>query len=43
MNAAYFQMFARYSQWANAHIIAACDTLDQIDLDAPREAFFRQS
>jgi uncharacterized damage-inducible protein DinB len=40
MNAAYFQMFARYSQWANAHIIAACDTLDQIDLDAPREAFF---
>jgi uncharacterized damage-inducible protein DinB len=40
MNAAYFQMFARYSQWANDHVLAACDTLDQVDLDAPRDAFF---
>ncbi|PKR49745.1 DinB family protein [Thalassospira marina] len=40
MNAAYFQMFARYNQWANNHVIAACKTLEQVDLDAPREAFF---
>ncbi|OSQ40629.1 hypothetical protein TMES_02510 [Thalassospira mesophila] len=40
MNAEYFQMFARYNQWANNHVIAACETLDQVDLDAPREAFF---
>ncbi|RCK54217.1 hypothetical protein TH25_02600 [Thalassospira profundimaris] len=40
MNAAYFQMLARYNQWANNHVLAACQTLDQRALDAPREAFF---
>ncbi|OKH87622.1 DinB family protein [Thalassospira sp. TSL5-1] len=40
MNAAYFQMLARYNQWANNHVLAACQTLEQVDLDAPREAFF---
>ncbi len=40
MNAAYFQMFARYNQWANNHVLAACETLSQAALDAPRVSFF---
>lgn len=38
--AAYFKRMARYNAWANNHVLAACETLPQQELDAPRKAFF---
>ncbi|MDP2698982.1 DinB family protein [Thalassospira sp.] len=40
MNIDYFRMMARYNQWANERMLAACATLDGGALAAPRVAFF---
>jgi uncharacterized damage-inducible protein DinB len=36
----YFQTFARYNQWANERLYAACAQLADADYRAPRQAFF---
>lgn len=36
----YFQTLARYNQWANARLYAACAQLADTDYRAPRQAFF---
>ena len=37
---AYFQTLARYNQWANERLYAACAELADADYRAPRQAFF---
>jgi uncharacterized damage-inducible protein DinB len=36
----YFRTFARYNAWANRRLYAACATLPDSELRAPRQAFF---
>jgi uncharacterized damage-inducible protein DinB len=36
----YFRMFARYNQWANRRLYAACATLPEVEYMKPRAAFF---
>ncbi len=36
----YFQTLARYNQWANERLYAACAALSDADYRAPRQAFF---
>jgi uncharacterized damage-inducible protein DinB len=36
----YFQTLARYNQWANERLYAACAELADADYRAPRQAFF---
>ncbi len=36
----YFRTFARYNQWANRRLYAACASLHEADYMAPRQAFF---
>ena len=36
----YFQTLARYNQWANERLYAACAELGDADYRAPRQAFF---
>jgi uncharacterized damage-inducible protein DinB len=36
----YFNLLARYNEWANERLYAACARLDEADLKAARPAFF---
>ena len=40
MNAAYFRTFARYNQWANQRLYAACARLPEAEYAKPRQCFF---
>ncbi|MGE5540137.1 MAG: DinB family protein [Gemmatimonas sp.] len=40
MDAAYFQMLARYNRWANERLYAACAKLPPGEYGKPRAAFF---
>jgi len=40
MTPSYFQTLARYNQWANERLYAACAELTDADYRAPRQAFF---